>query len=233
MITLFTKKYGKISAGYRGAGRKGKGGTASAVQPFAYGEYQLYEGRNYCDIDRAEVIRSFYGIGEDLDRYASAGYVLELTDRVLVEGMPQPEIFDLLIAFLGELEKRKTRFRTLVLAFEIQLLDRLGVLPALRQCASCGKTEGLTSFSVSAGGMICQDCARKLRSEGEGRLIYEPDFDMIKITEYFSKHPLRQFRNLALNEKTEGELQRIVRAYLAYHLDVGRLKSEGIFTGEY
>ena len=89
MILLFTKKYGKISVGSN-VGDKGRSRTALALRPFTFGNYQIYEGRNYYELDRADAVTSYYGIGEDLDRYAAAAYALELTEKVVPEGLPQP-----------------------------------------------------------------------------------------------------------------------------------------------
>ena len=89
MILLFTRKYGKISVGSN-VGDKGRSRTALALRPFTFGNYQIYEGRNYYELDRADAVTSYYGIGEDLDRYAAAAYALELTEKVVPEGLPQP-----------------------------------------------------------------------------------------------------------------------------------------------
>ncbi|MDD2217931.1 MAG: recombination protein O N-terminal domain-containing protein, partial [Eubacteriales bacterium] len=44
MIVLFSKKYGKISAG-TGITEKGKGKSALAMRPFTFGRYELYKSR--------------------------------------------------------------------------------------------------------------------------------------------------------------------------------------------
>lgn len=193
MILLFTRKYGKISVGSN-VGDKGRSRTALALRPFTFGNYQIYEGRNYYELDRADAVTSYYGIGEDLDRYAAAAYALELTEKVVPEGLPQPQVFDLLISFFEELEQRKRKHKTLLLAYEVKLLDVLGIFPVLDSCASCGKTFGEASstaedsstagssssdggssagktsfapavFSIKDGGVLCGDCAANF---GEG-----------------------------------------------------------------
>ncbi len=240
MVSLFTKKYGKLSCGYRGQSKKNAAGAAS-VRPFSYGEFQIFEGRNYHNIDRADITRTFYGIGEDIDRYARSSFILELTEKVLSEGVPQPEIFSLLITFLEEIEKRKSHFLTLVLAYEIKLLGITGVMPEIASCSVCGKDEGLKYFSIPDGGMICRDCGEKAariretdgRSEGRGaRLIYCPDFDIIKIIQVFAENPLQRFRGIGLSERIESGLQDMIREYTDYYLDTGRLKSESFFAGD-
>ena len=67
MILLFTKKYGKISAG-SSISEKGKN-----VRRWPCGLYlrrlRLYKNKEYYNIDSADVKRSFFRIGEDVDKY--------------------------------------------------------------------------------------------------------------------------------------------------------------------
>jgi DNA repair protein RecO (recombination protein O) len=157
--------------------------------------------------------------------------VLELTEKVVPEETPQPAIFQLLIDFLGELAERKKNYLTLVLAYEVRMLKILGVFPAMDACVSCERQEGLTAFSVAEGGMLCPGCEEKKTGDEQDALIYHVNFDIVEVINYFASKPLGAFRSLALEEKAAEQLQRILRAWFAYHLDVGDLKSEAVFAG--
>lgn len=232
MILLFTKKYGKISVGTN-ISEKGKTRASLALRPFTYGSYQIYEGRNYYNLDKADSIRSFYSIGEDLDKYVSAGYILELTEKVVPEGVPQPAVFQLLLEFMEEISERKGQYETLVLAMEIKLLRILGLYPKMDSCVRCGGSEELHSFSIPEGGMICRKCREKKTDSEQDSLIYDTKFDIVNVIEYFAEKPLKGFRKLALEKETADELQRIIRSYLEYHLDIGKLKSESMWNGSF
>ena len=78
MILLFSRKFGKISVG-TSAAEGGKNKSALAARPFTYGRYELFKGRDSYNLNNGQVIKSYYGIGEDLDKYLAASYVLELT----------------------------------------------------------------------------------------------------------------------------------------------------------
>ena len=52
MVHLFTRAYGKISAGSNIADR-GRSKTALAVRPFTYGRYELFKGRDSYNINSA------------------------------------------------------------------------------------------------------------------------------------------------------------------------------------
>ena len=86
MILLFSRRYGKISAG-TSIGEKGRSKSALALRPFTYGRYELFKGRDTYNINSAEVLRSFYRIGEDVDKYMQGAYVLEFTEKVLEDEM--------------------------------------------------------------------------------------------------------------------------------------------------
>ena len=116
IISIFSKKYGKICCG-SSVTEGGKNKTALALRPFTYGRYELYSSRDSYNIQGAETIKSYYGIGEDVDKYMAACYVLELTDKLLMEDQPQPKLFMLLKEFFDMLELRKTSFQTLVTAY--------------------------------------------------------------------------------------------------------------------
>ena len=230
ILSIFTREYGKVSAGaYASSGTKNK--SSAWAEPFTMGEYHISERGQHNNIDKAETVRVFYGIGENLDRFFAASYVLELTDRMLPEGMPQPELFDLLVEFLEETEKRKSRFDTLVIAYECKALAMSGALGDFDECVMCGRTEDLSAFSVPGGGMICFNCEDKLTLEGSSSLIFHTDFDIISTVKFLVDKPLGSLARLALDERVASGLQQVIREYMAYHLDISGLKSESMFSG--
>lgn len=229
MLLIFTEKYGKLSVGTNLAGKNKKRGSL-ALRPFTCGNYQIYKGRNYYNLDRVETVRSFYGIGEDPDKYMAASLALELAEKTVPEEVPQQKIFSLLLEFLSEIETRKQRYLTLLLAFEAKLLSLLGMFPVLDSCACCSKAEDLSHFSVEEGGLICRDCFERCGKTGHERLIFKLNFDIVNVLNYFITNPLKTFENIALKEEVEEELQKIMRSYISFHMDVGKLKSDKMLS---
>jgi len=221
MIHLFTKKYGKISAG-SSIPEKTRTKSAMATQLFTYSNYEIFKSKDYYNINSGEVKKTYYRIAEDVDKYMQASFVLELTEKMLPEELPQPRLFNLLIDFFAEMEKREKKHETLVLAYEVKALDLLGSFPQLDQCACCGSRENLTCFSIRDGGMICGNCGNKANDT----LIYQPKFDIVNVLKYFLKTPLHTFEKIALDEAAAKDLQGILRKYMSYYLDIGTLKSE-------
>lgn len=280
MLLIFTEKCGKLSVG-TSLPEKNQKHASLALRPFTCGNYSIYKGRNYYNLDRVETLKSFYGIGEDLDKYMAASLALELTEKIVPEEVPQPRIFALLLDFLNEIELRKQKYTTLLLAFETKLLFALGTFPRLDSCASCGSKERPEFFSVPDGGVICRRCFEdhnatkafgtgpavsgtskvpgtgstvsdtskvsgtgsavsdtakvssektadneKLKSTDDERLIFKLNFDIVKVLNYFASNSLKNFRNITLQQDVESELQDMMRSYISFHMDVGKLKSD-------
>ncbi|MCR4668606.1 MAG: DNA repair protein RecO [Clostridia bacterium] len=239
MLLLFTRKYGKISVGTGLSERSTRSRAALSIRPFTYGRYELYKGREYYNLNSGEVLKSYYSLGEDLDKYMAASVCLELTEKLIPEDVPEPRVFSLLLDLLTALsnapagEKGRPVCETLTLAYRVKLLAELGSMPVLESCARCGGALGeRPAFSVKDGGMICGSCAEKTENEpqkpGKETLIYRPGFDIVKVMGYFVKKPLSAFEKVTLNEDTAKELRTILHEYMAYHLDLRPLKSENM-----
>ena len=233
MILIFTKQYGKISAG-TGLNEKGKGKQALALRPFTYGNYQLYAKGGFYSINSGDPVSSFYGIGENVDKYMNASYALELADKITAEGMPAPGLFNLTVDMLKEMESRTSKYETLVLAYAVKALKHLGISPDLGTCTRCG-TETVTLrdsgkeiwFSIADGGIICEEC----RAADNDTLIYKVDFGIIDILKYFVENPLENLRKLALEEEVCKRILKMITEYMRYHFGFGELKSEIFVTG--
>jgi len=138
----------------------------------------------------------------------------------------------MLLDFFDMLESRNKGYGTLVLAYQTRLFRMLGIPPVLDRCAVCGAPPG-EWFSVADGGLICDNCRSKIMKEESDNsvrsaLIYPASFDIINALKYFNNNSLKKLDNIALNETTGKRLQRIIREYAAYHLDISNLKSESI-----
>lgn len=231
MVQIFSKKYGKISAG-TSISTKGKGKSSLAMKPFTYGRYELYKNRDSFNVNGAETLKSFYKIGEDVDKYMNASYVMEFTAKLLPEQMPSPRLFNLLVDFLEEIQERKKKYGTLVVAYEIKAMKELGYMPQLHNCTSCQATSDLKFLDIKEGGVLCRKCGEKRIAMNRDSLIYELDSGIIDILLYFVKNPLKSLKNLALEEEPLQRVRGIINEYARYHLDLGELKSEVFLTKE-
>lgn len=225
MITVLTKRYGKISAG-TSINEGGKNKSALALRPFSYGRYDLFKNKDNYNINGAEALQSFFSIGEDMERYMNASYVLELTERLLPEEQPSPAYFILLLDFLGEIEKRKKSFETLTIAFQLKMLSLAGCAPLLKQCSRCGKESEEILFSVTDGGILCKSCVTE--TDCFNPMVFTIGKDMIQALSYMESRPLQSLEKLALNPELAAKARKIMKAYISHHLGIDNLKSEGL-----
>ncbi|MGI6737745.1 MAG: DNA repair protein RecO [Anaerovoracaceae bacterium] len=230
LLHLFTREQGRMTAGAYARGR-GRQRSTLALQPFTRGQYVIRRRGRSSTIVSAEEIHSYYGLGEDVDKYFAASRCLELAAAMVQEEQPAPGLYDLTVSLLTELERRRGRCGTLVLAFETKALQEIGLLPELNRCVSCGSTGQAAAFSVPGGGVLCADCRRREEAEAAAkgqndRLIYDIDFGIMSVLKYFLTNPLQSLKKLALKEEIEDRTETILREYIRYHLDLRSLRSE-------
>ena len=225
MVLLFSRKFGKISAGTN-VSEKGKSKSSLAMRPFTYGRYELFKNRDTYHINSSEVIKSYYRIGEDVEKYMYCSYVLEFTEKLLQEEAPVPGIFDMILDFFDIMEKRTKKYASLALAYQIKVLQQVGSMPQVGQCVLCREKHEPAIFSVKEGGIICEKCCLKFHDITNDTLIYKVNFGIVNILRYILDNPLKSFENLALDDEIQKQLSRIIKSYVLYHLDIGDLKSE-------
>jgi len=228
IIVIFTKQYGKISAG-TSINEKSRGKSALALRPFTYAEYDIFKGREAYSINSASVSKSFYSIGEDIDRFMTASSFIEYLDKVLPEGEPMPKLFDLSLEFLESVSVCRSAPETLLYAFIVKTLGILGVAPELSCCINCGKDPaafgaGFRMFSVSGGGIICPDCAEEEKRAPDS-LIYRPGFDIIDVFRYFQSKPVKTFEKVGLRPEVRREVRDILADYTDRYLGVDVLRA--------
>ena len=103
-IVLLTKERGRISAFARGA-KKATSQYAAACQPFTFGEFSLYEGKNSFNLMWAGVDNYFDTLKKDLDLIYYASYFCELASYLTRENNDELEILKLISDFAGVGEK--------------------------------------------------------------------------------------------------------------------------------
>lgn len=225
MALLFSKKYGKISVA---AGANDKVGSrfALALRPFTHARYELFKNREVYNIKAAEVVKVYFGIGEDVEKYMCASFALEFAEKLLPEGIPSVELFRLLLDFFDIIETRKKKHMTIVMAYQLKAIQIMGLAPETDRCVRCGAKEDLKFFDVKEGGTLCGGCRNYISGSDNEALIYDLDFDIINVLSYFLGNNLKSLEHIALDEKILARLRVIIKEYRTYHLGIKELKSE-------
>ena len=227
MVTLLTKKYGKISCATT-LPEKGRKKGSFAVQPFSYGIYNIFKSRRSIYLNSFEPKKSFFKIGEDIEKYACGAYALEFTDKLTPEEEPVPEIFNLLIDYMSILDVRNSNFKSLLLAYLIKLIQKDGIAPELKYCVSCEKNTEKMYFSVEEGGLLCEACKKTIIEPDT--LIYVANFGIIDVVKYILNNPLHIMAKVAVDTEIEENIFKVLKHYCSYHLGIDKIKSEEIMS---
>lgn len=219
MITLFSKKLGKIQAVAKGA-RRPRGKYSIGTQPFSYGEFILFKGRDLYQISQVDIKHSFYKLREDVMKLTFASYILELTESIITEGQTNNRLFDMLLKCLYILSAMNKNYETLTKAYEIKLLMYGGYKPEIDNCVCCGATDSSSiKFSSREGGILCKTCfsqdpyAMKISSSTINVIRYLMNMDLIQIS------------RLKIKSDVLRELNKIVKHYISTHIDKTKFNS--------
>lgn len=154
-IVLLTSDRGKINGFVRGARRPGNNMMA-ASQPFVFGEFMLYEGRNSYTFSSAKVTEYFDGLREDMEAMCYGSYFLELADYYARENEDSYEMLALLYLSVKNLVKAIIPKELIRSIYELRMLVINGEYPNFFSCGECGEKENLSHFSVRKRSMLCE-----------------------------------------------------------------------------
>ncbi len=159
IITLLTRRYGKVRAVAKGV-RRTTSRFGARVEPFCHVDVQLYTARTLDVITQVQTLDAFgAGIVDDYQRYTSACAVLETVDRLVAEeGEPVLRLYLLVVGALRALSERRRDASLVLDAFVLRAMSFAGWAPALSECARCADAGPHGAFSVAAGGAVCAGC---------------------------------------------------------------------------
>lgn len=216
IVTLLTETHGKQGLVIRGA-RKPKSRYGALAQLFTYGEYSYYKSGSLGTLNSGEVIEPFRELREGLDGPAYASYAAELTDKAVGDEDAGSFLFRQLKACLSGLAQGKDP-AVLMRVYEMKIVGAAGYLPALDECANCGRTEGEFRFSPALGGALCPLCRHRDPSA------LELDEAVWKLLRLFVGLDLARLGNITLKESSKRQLQLAMRRWMDAHLGLN-LKS--------
>lgn len=130
VVTIFTAEKGKITAFARGA-RKPGNRLAGTVEPFCFGTFKLYAGRNSYNIVEADISSYFEGFRSDLEAACYGTFFLELASYYTRENVEDVELLNLLYLSLKALLKDAFPNRLVRCIYELRALLIEGEYPGI------------------------------------------------------------------------------------------------------
>ncbi|OCS88533.1 DNA repair protein RecO [Caryophanon tenue] len=202
IVTLMTREAGKVAVMARGA-KKTKSRLASVTQPFTVGSYMVMHTSGMGTLQQGEYLHTLRHIREDIVATAYASFIVELVERVVEEGSPQPYAYEVLLQALQAIEEEYDP-EAISLFVEWKMLPFIGVQPILHQCAGCGATDGEFAFSFSQGGFLCHRCFSL------DPYIIRLTPTQLKLIRMFYQLPIEQVGKLTLKKETKYFIRKIV-----------------------
>jgi DNA repair protein RecO (recombination protein O) len=159
IITLITRRHGKVRAVARGV-RRTKSRFGARLEPFGHVDVQFYTGRTLDVVTQVQTVDAFgLTIVDDYTRYTAGCAVLETADRLAVEeGEPALRLYLLVAGALRALAAGERDSSLVLDAFLLRAMAYAGWAPAIMECARCAEPGPHRAFNIQAGGAVCARC---------------------------------------------------------------------------
>ncbi|SDK38571.1 DNA repair protein RecO [Natronincola ferrireducens] len=219
LLTIFTRKLGKINAIAKGA-RRPKSTLIAGVQPFCYSEFILYKGKSLYTVTQCESKEIFYKLREDVKKLSYAAYLVELVEAVTNEGQTNNRLFNLLGTTLYLLTKSDIEMNTIIRGFELNYLNYCGFKPELYCCVNCTKTESPQwRFSPSEGGVLCNTC---FTVDPYAMNISEIT---LRLAKYLQAKDIKEIQKLKISDFLNEALKKLLKQSILVHINKYDFKS--------
>lgn len=210
-VVLLTKERGRICAFARGA-RRPRSPLSASTEPFTFGEFYIYKGRDSYTIEQVEAQNYFPELRKDLDDLYMGLYFCEVAGYFTREGMGAKDELNLLYLSLRALSLPSLPRELVRYIYELRMLGIAGEAPRIFDCMRCGGTAGLHHFYVGEAGIVCDRCH-------DGRTGITISETTIYTLQHIVASPLQKLYTFTVKENVLLELGEVAGRYFAAHTD--------------
>ena len=215
-IVILTKERGKISAFARGAIRA-KSPLLAACEPFTFGEFSVYRGRDSYTVSSVDVKNYFSELRDELEDIYMGMYFCDVADYFTRENLDAGEVLKLLYQSLRALKVPSLNRVIVKTIFEFKMIAVNGEAPRLFACIGCGKKEELFYFHDQQAGILCEDCYQNAPHGGKGAV------KIMGTTTYILQRilaaPIEKLYTFSVKEPVQKELEQVVKRYFSTRVD--------------
>ncbi|MEG1310366.1 MAG: DNA repair protein RecO [Romboutsia sp.] len=236
ILTLFTRKLGKVAVLAKGA-KRNKSPLLSSSQLFSYSNYTLKRQGSMYRVSQSDIIKSFYDISYDIESFSYATYITKLVEGSTLENQTNNRLFILLAQSLHLYTQKDLDKKFITRAFELKFLDYIGFRPVVNRCCICGSQNlEYVVFNVDEGGILCSICSEHTKNN------FKIDVTTVKLIEYILSNDILKCSKAKVSKYITYELGKLLKPYLNNYVDNINLKSlyllqsmqnnKGVDTGE-
>lgn len=211
-VVILTKEKGKISAFAKGA-RRQNSPLMGVTNPFAFGEFELYEGRTSYNVMQANISNYFMELSSDFEGAYYGFYFMEIAEYFTKEYNDDREMLKLLYQSMRALASGKINRQLVRYIYELKTLVVNGEAPEVFRCANCGVTDRSKVFSSKNHGLICSEC------DGIAPDGIHIGAATIYTLQYIISSSIEKLYTFTVSEEVLAELGRIMKQYTGTHMD--------------
>jgi len=215
LLTLLTKRHGKLTVKARGLRRKNSP-LVAPCQLLSYGEFTLFEYRGQYTINEAHSLELFTPLRRDLSKLSLGTYFAQTAEVLSQEDFPSPELQSLLLNCLYALSYLEVPEAQVKAVFELRAACLSGYTPDLFGCHICGN-QNPDRLDISAGQLECASC-RSTESRGI-RMPVTPA--VLEAMRYISLTDPKKLFSFRLGQDTLEKLSSLTESYLCTQLERG------------
>jgi DNA repair protein RecO (recombination protein O) len=233
IVTLYSKKFGKIKVIAKGA-RSAKSKFGASLEPMTHSSIVFYkkEQRELHLLSKSEISKPLLKFGDDGDKLAAGLALVELVNQVMHDEEENLPMFSLLVEALGAVVHASENLLSIFFAFELRLLEIFGYGLNLRGCTRCGRDlvddeQPRGSYILLASGSaMCSECHGALQAGG-----VKASKEIVRSLVQLQSMPIEAAGEVKLNASMKDEILGLLQTYLQYHIaGVRTLKSLSLFT---
>lgn len=211
-LVILTRERGKITVFAKGA-RRPTSRFLGCSQPFVFGSFSVYQGRNAYTLIQAEIDNYFSELREDENALYYAFYFCEFAEFLVQEGMDGGNVLKLLYQSFRALIKKPVSIELIRVIFELKIMAAEGQAPLMFACVKCGKKGDFPMLSIPYGGVICPDCG-----EGGG-MIHMLSGGGRYAMQYIISSTIENLFTFDVTEEILKELKEIMKEFMEKYVE--------------
>lgn len=233
IVTLYSRKYGKIKVLAKGA-RSARSKFGASLEPMMHSGLVIYkkEHRNLHLLSKSEIASPFLRLNEDGDKLAAGLAVVELVNMAMHDEEENGPMYSLLLESLRAVDASRGNPKRIFLAFALKMAVIFGYGLSLHSCSRCGrdmpsKPKGAFGYlMLSTGSAVCADCRRRFSAGG-----MRVSCEVLHSLDRLNAARLSTAEEVAIPASKQDEMLDLLQHYLQYHIEgVRTLKSLSLFN---
>lgn len=220
IVTLYTKKFGKLNVVAKGAMLTTSKFGAS-LEPMSYITAVLYkkETRELQFLSQADIVKPFLQIYSDYTKMTIGLSICETLYKLIKFEEENQKIFNLIVNVLDKLNEAERNEINLLWFFLVHLLEEIGFKINFEKCVLCGEKftdknlSQKVAFLNDKGGFLCSKCQA-------GATNFETySIATFKSLFWIERAKLDNVTNLKIPRNVNLEIQNLLFGYMKTHIE--------------